>query len=89
MQIAVPDSVTVSMAALMSGIFKRISWVRYVETSTSLGITEDFCGRIRTSSKVRHSANSAIPFLLIPVNIQKREPSGSDFSTPASRSSNF
>jgi hypothetical protein len=54
-QIAVLDSVTVSMAALTKGIFSRIPLVNWVLISTSFGNTEEKRGTRETSSKVRHS----------------------------------
>ena len=50
--IAISDSVTVSIAALITGIFKIIFFVRLVEQSTSLGRTDDLLGTNKTSSKV-------------------------------------
>jgi hypothetical protein len=47
---AMSDSVTVSMAALMRGMFSEILRVTLVRTSTSRGRTEDFAGSSRTSS---------------------------------------
>jgi hypothetical protein len=41
MQIAVPASVTVSMAALAKGMFNRIVRVKRVPVSTSLGKTAE------------------------------------------------
>ena len=40
--IAISDSVTVSIAALMIGIFNLIFFVKNVEQSTSFGSTDDF-----------------------------------------------
>jgi hypothetical protein len=40
--IAISDSVTVSIAALMTGIFNLIFFVKDVEQSTSFGSTDDF-----------------------------------------------
>ncbi|GBE36400.1 hypothetical protein BMS3Bbin07_00547 [bacterium BMS3Bbin07] len=53
MAMAMEASVTVSIAAVTMGVFKLILRVRYVVTSTSFGITSDFAGMRRTSSKVR------------------------------------
>src|SRR3989304_2705069 len=53
MAIASSDSVTVSIAAEMIGIFNRISGVRFVLKSTSRGSTEDLPGTKSTSSNVR------------------------------------
>jgi hypothetical protein len=50
---AVWASVTVSMAALIRGIYRRMAFVRYVNTSTSRGRIADSAGTRRTSSKVR------------------------------------
>ena len=50
--IAISDSVTVSIAALITGIFKVIFFVRLVEQSTSLGRTDDLLGTNKTSSNV-------------------------------------
>src|SRR4030042_4480588 len=58
MQIAVRDSVTVSMAALTNGIFNRIVRVRCVPISTSLGNTSEKAGTSNTSSKVKRSSIS-------------------------------
>src|SRR5208337_3904638 len=49
------DSVTVSMAALTIGRFKAMLRVSLVWVSTSVGKTDDFAGRSRTSSKVSPS----------------------------------
>ena len=50
--IAISDSVTVSIAALITGIFKVIFFVRLVEQSTSFGRTDDLLGTNKTSSNV-------------------------------------
>ena len=52
MAIAISDSVTVSIPALITGIFKVMFRVKRVETSTSLGSTSECAGTKRTSSKV-------------------------------------
>jgi hypothetical protein len=52
MVMAVLYSVTVSIAALTSGILSLILLVSQVDTSTSAGITEEFAGTRRRSSKV-------------------------------------
>ena len=53
--IAILDSVTVSIAADIIGIFKVISLVKFVEISTLLGrILEDW-GFNKTSSNVKYS----------------------------------
>src|SRR5262245_52509114 len=46
------DSVTVSIAALRTGMFRRMLRVRRVETSTCDGTTVECCGTSSTSSKV-------------------------------------
>ena len=51
--IAMRASVTVSIAAEISGIFKRILRVNCDDVSTSLGIISDASGSRRTSSKVK------------------------------------
>ena len=53
MAIAISDSVTVSMAALSSGTFKRMFRVRRVLTSTCAGSTVECRGTSRMSSNVR------------------------------------
>jgi hypothetical protein len=63
--IARRDSVTVSIAALTSGTFKRILRVRRVLMSTCLGSTVECRGTSRMSSKVRAVVSvgcSAVPF---------------------------
>jgi len=55
MQMAVLDSVTVSMAALRIGILRIMLLVRCVEVSTSLGNMDDSAGTRSKSSKVRAS----------------------------------
>jgi hypothetical protein len=55
MATAMSDSVTVSIAALMSGMLRDIPRVTLVRTSTSRGRTEDLAGISRTSSYVRAS----------------------------------
>ena len=55
MAIAMSLSVTVSIAAEMSGMFRGIELVRRVAVSTSAGRTADSAGIRRTSSKVRAS----------------------------------
>ena len=52
MAMASLDSVTVSMAALTSGTFRRMFRVRRVVTSTAVGTTSECRGTSRTSSKV-------------------------------------
>ena len=51
-EIAVSDSVTVSIAELKRGVLSFMFLVRFVEISTSLGSTSDLDGTKRTSSKV-------------------------------------
>jgi hypothetical protein len=46
------DSVTVSIAALASGTFRRMFRVNWEATSTALGRTVECCGTSSTSSKV-------------------------------------
>ena len=53
--IAMRDSVTVSMAALMMGMPRRIFFVRCVSSFTSRGTTELSAGTSSTSSKVSPS----------------------------------
>jgi hypothetical protein len=55
MAMAIWASVTVSIAALRRGTFRRMALVNWVETSTSRGRREDSAGTRRTSSKVRLS----------------------------------
>jgi hypothetical protein len=59
MPIAVRDSVTVSMAALTTGILNVIRSVSRVETSISLGKTEDSAGINKTSSNVRPTGKTS------------------------------
>jgi hypothetical protein len=56
MEMAVLDSVTVSMAALTRGILSRIVFVNWVLTSTSFGKTEEAAGTMDTSSNVKLSS---------------------------------
>ena len=53
--IAMRCSVTVSIPALISGIFSLIFFVRQVDKSTSFGITSEYAGTSSTSSKVMPS----------------------------------
>jgi agmatinase len=55
MQIAIRDSVTVSIAELSKGILSEIDWVTLVRVSAVLGSTSDAAGSRRTSSKVKAS----------------------------------
>src|SRR5687768_6394353 len=50
---AIANSVTVSIAALTRGTFRRMLRVSRVETSTCAGSTVECCGTSSTSSKVR------------------------------------
>src|SRR5271169_5644869 len=52
---AMRDSVTVSMAALIRGIWSRILRVRRVDVSAAAGTTSDLAGSSNTSSKVSAS----------------------------------
>jgi hypothetical protein len=68
MQIAVRDSVTVSIAAEMMGIFKEIFFVNFVEVSTSRGKMLEAEGTRRRSSNVKDSfttSSSIIPSIII------------------------
>jgi hypothetical protein len=53
--IAISDSVTVSIAALTSGMFNRMFLLKRVRTSVSRGRTDDLAGTRRTSSNVSAS----------------------------------
>jgi hypothetical protein len=55
MAMAMRDSVTVSMAALISGTRNSILRVRRVDVSASAGTTSDLAGSSNTSSKVNAS----------------------------------
>ena len=55
MAMAMRYSVTVSIAALMTGMFRRTFFVRYVVRSTSAGRISLSAGTSNTSSKVRPS----------------------------------
>ena len=50
MAIAIFDSVTVSIAAEITGIFKVIFLVNFVEISTICGSTSEYAGTTKTSS---------------------------------------
>ena len=65
--IAILLSVTVSMAALNSGIFIAISFVSRVRISTFLGRIDDFCGTRSTSSNVSATSNGGRFFNVIPI----------------------
>lgn len=52
MAIAIRCSVTVSMPALIIGMFSLIFLVRCVVRSTMFGVTSEYCGTRSTSSKV-------------------------------------
>ena len=56
---ASPDSVTVSIAALTIGTFRRMLRVKRVEMSTWWGSTSECWGTSRTSSKVKAVARPA------------------------------
>ena len=60
MAIAVRDSVTVSIAALMSGMLRRIWRVSCVLQSASRGRKSDSAGTSSTSSKVSPSGMSYV-----------------------------
>ncbi len=60
MAMASADSVTVSIAALSSGTFRRMLRVSRVETSTCVGSTVECCGTSSTSSKVSAVARSGV-----------------------------
>jgi hypothetical protein len=53
MEIAMRDSVTVSIALDTNGILIEIFFVTKADVSTSLGTTSEIPGKSRTSSKVR------------------------------------
>ena len=61
MAMAMRASVTVSMAAVISGVFRVIYLVRRVFTAMSLGSTSDLAGISSTSSKVRPSFRNFSP----------------------------
>jgi hypothetical protein len=63
--IAILDSVTVSIAAEIMGMFNFIFLVSQVETSTSWGKTSEYWGTKRTSSKVKPSKISMSPIYLL------------------------
>ena len=50
--IAISDSVTVSIAALIIGIFNAIPFVNFVLNEVSFGRISEYLGIRRTSSKV-------------------------------------
>ena len=50
--IAMRCSVTVSMLALIIGIFNEIFWVSFVDKSIIFGVTSEYAGTKSTSSKV-------------------------------------
>ncbi len=68
MAIAILVSVTVSMAAVNTGVLSVMFFERRVETSISLGSTSLSAGISKTSSKVRPSfANfSSVAILILP-----------------------
>ena len=53
--IAMRCSVTVSMLALIIGMFSLIFLVRYVVKSIMFGVTSEYCGTSSTSSNVNPS----------------------------------
>ena len=53
--IAIRDSVTVSIAAVISGMLRLMSFVSFVFRETPSGVTSDFAGMSNTSSKVSPS----------------------------------
>ena len=55
MAIAILDSVTVSIAAVISGMLRLMSLVSFVFVETLSGVTSDFAGISKTSSKVKPS----------------------------------
>ena len=55
MAIAMRCSVTVSMPALMTGMFSLMAFVRCVLTSTMFGVTCEYWGTSSTSSNVMPS----------------------------------
>ena len=61
--IAILDSVTVSIAALIIGIFNTIFLVRCVFKSIILGVTSEYCGTRSTSSNVIPSP------IIVPISI--------------------
>jgi hypothetical protein len=60
MAIAIRDSVTVSMAAEISGVFSVMSLVSWVCVLTCVGTTSDKAGTSRTSSKVKASGSGVV-----------------------------
>ena len=52
-EMAIADSVTVSMAAEIKGMLRRMEGVRKVSTVTLSGVISEYAGNRRTSSKVR------------------------------------
>ena len=65
MAMAMRASVTVSMAAVIMGVFKVIFEVSFVVRTISLGITSDLAGINSTSSKVRPSFANLSAFISI------------------------
>ncbi len=66
--IAILESVTVSIAAVITGVLSEIVEVSFVLRSIILGVTSDSAGISRTSSKVRPSF---LNLLFMSVNIEK------------------
>ena len=78
MAIASRASVTVSIAADISGIAKRILGVNCVAVETSEGITSEAAGNRQTSSKVRPMGpNRESGSAVVPVGSD--EPAGTSF----------
>ena len=66
MAMAMRDSVTVSMAALMRGMLSSILRVSRVVVSASAGTTSDLAGSSNTSSKVSASGTGKWIMISIP-----------------------
>ena len=66
MAMAIFDSVTVSIAALIIGMLSLIFFVRFVPSSIMLGVISEYCGTKRTSSNVIPSP-IIVPILLSPL----------------------
>ena len=71
MAMAVRASVTVSIAALSTGMFSRTRRVIGALTSVSRGRISEAAGTSRTSSKVRPSRNSS-PSIATPPDVHER-----------------
>ena len=59
MEMAILDSVTVSIPAAISGILSLIFLVKYVAILVFLGSTSDSPGKSRTSSNVKPSPTNS------------------------------